>query len=148
MIEFHVEQNETGERLDVFLRSKLRYSRSAIAGWIKKDLIHVNQGTPEPSYLVQAGDAIDVIIPQPIATALTPQKIPLDILYEDDDLIVVNKPKGMVIYPSPGHSEGTLMNAILAHDPVFIEEMRRIKNEESGKGIPLEEAAKKWLTES
>ena len=67
------------------------------------------------NYKVKIGDEIDVCVPEPVMLTLKPQNIPLDIVYEDDDLLVVNKPKGMVAHPAPGNYDGTLVNALLYH---------------------------------
>src|SRR5262249_38948161 len=69
----------------------------------------------KPSHLVRAGDEVEVEVPEPVKAALEPEAIPLAILYEDDDLLAINKPPGLVVHPAPGHASGTLVNALLHH---------------------------------
>ena len=82
---------------------------------IKKGDILVNNKEEKESYKVQKGDQILVVIPKPEEKGLKKQEIPLDIIYEDEDILVVNKPKGMVVHPGNGNPDGTLVNAIMAH---------------------------------
>lgn len=93
-------------------------SRSRAKSLIDDGRIRVNDEPAKPKYHVQSGDKIvvDDVLPQPIS--LTPEDIPLDIVYEDNDVIVVNKPQGMVVHPSPGHPDHTLVNALLFHSPL------------------------------
>lgn len=93
-------------------------SRSQLKQAIDEDRVLVNQKVEKPKYQVQPGDHIEVTIPDPVALDLEPENIPLDIVYEDDDVIVVNKPAGMVVHPSPGHPDHTLVNALLYHSPL------------------------------
>lgn len=93
-------------------------SRSQLKQAIEEDRVLVNQKVEKPKYKVQPGDHIEVTIPDPVALDLEPENIPLDIVYEDDDVIVVNKPAGMVVHPSPGHPDHTLVNALLYHSPL------------------------------
>lgn len=93
-------------------------SRSQLKQAIDEDRVLVNQKVEKPKYKVQPGDQIEVTIPDPVALDLEPENIPLDIVYEDDDVIVVNKPAGMVVHPSPGHPDHTLVNALLYHSPL------------------------------
>lgn len=90
-------------------------SRSQVKKLIASGLVRVNSQISEPSYKIKADDRIKVIIPPPQEPAVRPENIPLDVVYEDDDLIVVNKPKGMVVHPAPGNYSGTLVNALLYH---------------------------------
>lgn len=106
---------ETG-RLDKVLTELLPdASRSQIQAWIKDGYVRVNGDTVKTNYKVQEGDAITVTEPEPEVLDVEPENIPLDILYEDEDLLVVNKPSGMVVHPSKGHLSGTLVNALLFH---------------------------------
>lgn len=105
----------TGERLDKYLADSLQVTRTIVQKWLQQDLVFVNWNIQNKNYRVQENDEIEVQIPDPIPCNVTAQEIPLDIVYEDDDLLVVNKPKGMVVHPAPGHLEGTLVNALLAH---------------------------------
>ncbi len=93
-------------------------SRSQLKQAIDDERVLVNQKVEKPKYKVQPGDQIEVTIPDPVALDLEPENIPLDIVYEDDDVIVVNKPAGMVVHPSPGHPDHTLVNALLYHSPL------------------------------
>ena len=77
--------------------------------------VTVNGRTVSKNYRQKAGDTVLVTLPEPESLELQPENIPLDIVYEDDDLLVVNKPKGMVVHPAPGHSTGTLVHALLYH---------------------------------
>lgn len=106
-------------RLDVSLAEELPdQSRSALQKLIRKGEVRVNGNVIlRPAYPVEAGDEIDLILPSRSGQALVPQAIPLDILFENEDVIVINKPAGMVVHPAPGHEEGTLANAVLAHAP-------------------------------
>lgn len=107
---------EAGTRLDVCLHEAYpEKSRNAFSNLIRQGCVTVNGQVRKESYKVNAGDVIDVVFPEPKATELAPQDIPLDILYEDDDLLVVNKPKGMVVHPAPGHEDNTLVNAVMYH---------------------------------
>lgn len=109
---------ETG-RIDKALTQLLPdYSRSQIQQWLKKDLVQVNDQPCKSNRKVVTGDVVTVNIPDPVTLDLTPEDIPLDIVYEDDQVLVVNKPQGMVVHPSAGHPNGTLVNALLAHTPL------------------------------
>lgn len=90
-------------------------SRSYIQKLVTEGKITANGKRIKSSYRVRTDDQIRVILPPVIAPDIVPEEIPLDVLYEDDDVIVVNKPKGMVVHPAPGHYQGTLVNALLAH---------------------------------
>lgn len=104
-------------RLDKFLMSQepLAPSRSQIRKWILDGSVVVNEQHPKPGYSIKPGDVITVAIPEPQPLELSPENIALDILYEDEQLIVLNKPAGMVVHPAPGHAEGTLVHALLHH---------------------------------
>lgn len=112
----YIPENETKTRLDSYLSQRLEdMSRSRIQGLIKNSSINVNGKSIKPGYILNDGDVIDIDIPEPKATELVPEDIPLDIVYEDNDIIVINKPKGMVVHPSNGHDGSTLVNALLYH---------------------------------
>lgn len=103
-------------RLDRWLAEQLPLSRSRIQKLIEQGHVQVNsQVCVSKKALVQQGDRIQVEIPEPEPLALQPEAIPLDILYEDDELLIINKPVGLVVHPAPGHSQGTLVQALLAH---------------------------------
>ncbi|SHJ89968.1 RluA family pseudouridine synthase [Hespellia stercorisuis] len=104
------------ERIDKFLADKMpETSRSYIQKIIKDSLVTVNGKNVKSNYKVSAGDQVSLQMPEPEVPDIVPEDIPLDVLYEDSDILVVNKPKGMVVHPSAGHFSGTLVNAILFH---------------------------------
>ncbi len=114
--EFEVRNEQEGERLDKYL--SIIYpdiSRSFFQKLIKEEQIFVNGKQEKGSYHVKEDDIVLVQIPDAVETAIVPENIPLDILYEDDDILIVNKPKGMVVHPSAGHCSGTLVNAVMYH---------------------------------
>ncbi len=110
---FEVESDS--KRIDAYLSEKLEdTSRVAIQRLVTNGKVLVNGKTVKASYKVQAGDKIEVEEEVPVEISLKAQNIPLDIIYEDKDIIVVNKPKGMVVHPANGNPDGTLVNAIMA----------------------------------
>lgn len=115
--EFVVDISDAGERLDVFLveNFKHKFSRSFIKKLVDKGNIEVNNKRPKAHYMVQAEDRLLVEIPQPEQLNVEPQNIPIDIVFEDRDIVVVNKQAGLVVHPSPGNYKGTLVNALLFH---------------------------------
>ena len=118
MEEYNLESSEewTDRRLDKVLSEYFDgYSRSFIKKLFDDDMIHVNSRSVKPSYKVKSGDMIDISVPDPVSIDIEPEDIPLDIIYEDDDVILVNKPKGMVVHPAPGHYSGTLVNGLMYH---------------------------------
>ena len=118
MEEYNLESSEewTDRRLDKVLSEYFDgYSRSFIKKLFDDGLILVNSKAVKPSYKVRAGDMIDISVPDPVSIDIVPEDIPLDIIYEDDDVILVNKPKGMVVHPAPGHYSGTLVNGLMYH---------------------------------
>jgi 23S rRNA pseudouridine1911/1915/1917 synthase len=116
VVSFTVEQS--GERLDRVIPAHLRgFSRAVVQRLIKTGEATVNGKPSRPSYRVQVGDKVVVRIPVEIPEPVVPEDIPLDIIYEDDALLVVNKPAGMVVHPALGHTSGTLVNALLAYCP-------------------------------
>ena len=107
---------DAGERLDSFVASALPdISRSYSKKLITDGKVLVNDSKAKPSYCVSEDDAISVQIQDPKPTKVQAQDIPIDIVYEDDDVIVINKARGMVVHPSAGHEDGTLVNALLYH---------------------------------
>ena len=114
IISFRTE--EAGERLDALLpRIVPGLTRSAAQKLISSGMVEVN-GTPvKKNYRSSPGEEVSVTLPEPEPAELVPQDIPLDVVYEDPDLIVINKPRGMVVHPAPGHPDGTLVNALLYH---------------------------------
>lgn len=112
-----VSEGEAGLRLDQFLARRTDYSRSRLSRWLKWGQVRVNGALREASYRVRAGEEVALTVPPPEPTELVPESRPLDILYEDDHLLVVNKPPGLVVHPGAGHRGGTLLNALVAHCP-------------------------------
>lgn len=113
---FEVEAEQEGERLDKFLSIIYpEFSRAFFQKLIKSKQASVNETPQKASYCVKIDDIVTVEIPDAVETTIEPENIPLDILYEDDDVLIVNKPKGMVVHPSAGHYSGTLVNAIMYH---------------------------------
>lgn len=112
-----VSQEDIGKRLDAWLavQAELSLTRSAAQQLLERGNILRNGKIPKKNEKLQAGDCISVEIPEPEAADVVAQNIPLDIVYEDAELLVVNKPKGMVVHPAPGHPDGTLVNALLYH---------------------------------
>ena len=107
---------EQSGRIDKVLSQELvDYSRSQIQQWLKDERVMVNGTTVKANYKVKAGDQVTIAVPEPTVLELTPENIPLEIVYEDEDVAVVNKPQGMVVHPSAGHPNGTLVNALLFH---------------------------------
>jgi 23S rRNA pseudouridine1911/1915/1917 synthase len=116
MITLVVPEEATGLRLDRFLAAAGQgWSRSQVTRWITDGHVQRNGRPAKPAHLVQGGDEIEVAPPPPSPSELLPQEIPLDVLYEDEHLIVINKPPGLVIHPAAGNPDGTLVNALLAH---------------------------------
>lgn len=115
-LEFTADPQAAGQRLDRFLADACdSMTRSALQNLIDQGAAVVN-GQPAPKrYKVRVGDCVAITIPDPRPLEAQPQNIPLDIVYEDTHLIVVNKPKGMVVHPAPGNPDGTLVNALLYH---------------------------------
>jgi 23S rRNA pseudouridine1911/1915/1917 synthase len=112
-------QGEKNERLDKFLVTSLpEFSRSRLAGLIADGFVSVNDAPARKAgQSIERGAKVTVIIPPPMPSGLVGEEIPLDILFENDDLMVVNKPAGMVVHPSAGHDTGTLVHAVLGYDP-------------------------------
>ena len=113
---YEVYAEHEGERLDKYL--SIIYSdmsRSFFQKLIKEQNIKVNDKCQKANYRMKVEDIVCVCIPDAVETTIAPEDIPLDILYEDEDVLVVNKPKGMVVHPSAGHCSGTLVNAIMFH---------------------------------
>jgi 23S rRNA pseudouridine1911/1915/1917 synthase len=154
---FHYINVESG-RLDVFLTSCLpEFSRSRIQGLIKDGLVRVEAETvTKAGRTLESGEQIEIRIPPPTPSGLVAEKIPLDIVFENADLVVVNKPAGMVVHPSPGHAQGTLVHAALGYIPelegIGGEErpgiVHRLDKDTSGLiVIAKNERAHRWLQE-
>ncbi len=104
-----------GERLDRFAAQMSGLTRSAVQGLADDGAVTVNGKTASKNYRLRSGDEVTVTVPEPTVYEAKPENIPLDIVYEDADLLVVNKPKGMVVHPAAGNYDGTLVNALLFH---------------------------------
>lgn len=113
---FLINDDTADQRIDKLLAIQLNeYSRSYIQKLLSNQAVFVNERIVKANYKVKAGDRIQVQIPEPELPNIQPENIPLDIVYEDSDLLIVNKPKGMVVHPAAGHYTGTLVNAIMYH---------------------------------
>ncbi len=151
-------EKEDRQRLDVFLTACLpEFSRSRIQGLIKDGFVKVGAETvTKAGRDLEPGEAIEIRIPPPVPSGLIAEDIPLDIVFENEDLVVVNKPAGMVVHPSPGHDSGTLVHAALGHIPelegIGGEErpgiVHRLDKDTSGLiVIAKNEGAHRWLQE-
>jgi 23S rRNA pseudouridine1911/1915/1917 synthase len=116
-----VAQEEAGSRLDQFLARRLDFSRARLQKLLKAGLVEVNGQRLPASYRVRPGDAVQLTVLPPEPSDLTPEPLPLNIVFEDRDLLVVNKPAGLVVHPGAGHRQGTLLNALLHHCPDLAE---------------------------
>lgn len=111
---FQIAENENQKRIDRLLAEKIpTLSRSYIQKLMKEQQIFVNERPVKANYKVSAGDSVTVVIPELKEPDIVPENIPLDVLYEDADILIVNKPKGMVVHPAAGHYSGTLVNALM-----------------------------------
>ena len=112
----NVAEEDVKKRIDVFLAGLMNdFSRSYIQKGIEEGWVKVNGKFVKPNYKLKKGDIVEAKIPAPKPLSVEPENIPLDIIYEDQDIIVVSKPRGMVVYPAPGNYSGTLVNALLYH---------------------------------
>lgn len=109
------EKSDAGMRLDAFIADKTELSRSSGARLCEDGAVCVNGKNEIKKYAVKEGDVIELIIPKVKEYGATPENIPLDVVYEDNYIIVINKPSGMVVHPAPGNYSGTLVNALLYH---------------------------------
>lgn len=112
---YKIEDEKDAIRIDKYLKDKLDISRSKLQEMIKKDLILVNNKPTKNSYILRLNDEIKVIDMLKHDTTVSPEEMDIDIIYEDDDLMVINKPSGMVVHPSFGHYSNTLVNGLLAY---------------------------------
>jgi 23S rRNA pseudouridine1911/1915/1917 synthase len=119
-LHWDIESEQVGQRLDRFLVSVLDgVSRSGVQQLIADDLVLVNGKASKPGYVLRLKDRVTALRATPASQMkqVTPQNLPLDVVFEDDDLLIVNKAAGMVVHPAPGNYEGTLVNALVAHYP-------------------------------
>lgn len=114
---FTIDDETAGRRIDALIASRIpELTRNHVQKLLEQGLVSCNGAVVSKGSLkLKVWDEVSVQIPEPEAMSVDPQSIPLDIVYEDEDLLIVNKPKGMVVHPAPGHSEGTLVNALLHH---------------------------------
>lgn len=116
MTKFFIEEKDSGQRIDQYLSRRMEdVSRSQIQKMIQENLIKVSDKPVKPNYRLISGDSIQVEFREPEVLDICPENIPLDILYEDSDLLILNKSKQMVVHPAPGHPSGTLVNALMYH---------------------------------
>ncbi|MBQ2729339.1 MAG: RluA family pseudouridine synthase [Clostridia bacterium] len=106
---------DIGKRADVFVSKAADVTRSAAAALIEKGAVSVNGKVCTKSLKISSGDRIEIEMPEPQICEVLPENIPLDVVYEDSDVIVINKPQGMVVHPAPGHTTGTLVSALMYH---------------------------------
>jgi 23S rRNA pseudouridine1911/1915/1917 synthase len=117
---YEVPARAVGHRLDQFLVESSGLSRAAVQRLIHQERVRVGYESRKASYRVRTGDRVVLALPPPEPSGIEPESIPLDILYEDGDLLVVNKPPGLVVHPGPGRRRGTLVNALLSYCPGLI----------------------------
>ncbi|NRS16053.1 RluA family pseudouridine synthase [Brevibacillus sp. HB1.4B] len=111
-----VEPADTSERIDKFITLQNEdWSRSQVQAWVKEGRVTVNGEPIKNNYKLQAEDEVTLRVPPPKEMAIQPEEMSLDIVYEDSDVVVVTKPRGLVVHPAPGHYSGTLVNGLLAH---------------------------------
>ncbi|MBR2353300.1 MAG: RluA family pseudouridine synthase [Clostridia bacterium] len=113
--EIRAEASDAGMRADAFLANHTELSRSAAVRLMESGYVRINGATVDKKYKIKAGDRCTVLLPESEPDEAQPEDIPLDVVYEDGDIIVINKPKGMVVHPAPGNPTGTLVNALLYH---------------------------------
>ncbi len=115
---WQVEEEQSGERVDKHIAEMLAdesVSRSQAQEWIRIGLVTINDNSAKPNTKLSTGDRIHVTLPEPEPLEAFPEDIPIDVVYEDSDVIVINKPRGMVVHPAAGHPSGTVVNALLHH---------------------------------
>ncbi|MED1916064.1 RluA family pseudouridine synthase [Brevibacillus sp. DP1.3A] len=111
-----VDPADKNERIDKFITLQNEdWSRSQVQAWVKEGRVTVNGEPIKNNYKLQAEDEVTLRVPPPKEMAIQPEEMSLDIVYEDSDVVVVNKPRGLVVHPAPGHYSGTLVNGLLAH---------------------------------
>ena len=116
VLNFTAGETEAGTRLDKYLADMVEdLTRSAAVLLLEEGKVTVNKKSAAKNYKIKTGDEVEISIPEPVEYEAKAENIPLDIVYEDDSLLVVNKPKGMVVHPAAGNYEGTLVNALLYH---------------------------------
>jgi len=115
-VSYTIEEQQQGERIDKAISSiQTEWSRTQISNWITDGIVKVNGETVKAKYKVKAGDVVEITVPEAEPLDVIAENLALDIVYEDADVLVVNKPKGMVVHPAPGHMTGTLVNGLMYH---------------------------------
>jgi 23S rRNA pseudouridine1911/1915/1917 synthase len=115
---FQIESEMAGNRLDQALQQLLPdYSRSRIQEWIREGFVSINEQLCKPRQKVFSGDRVDLDVPEQARISDRPQTVDFEILYQDEDLLIIDKPAGLVVHPAAGHQDGTLVNGLLARDP-------------------------------
>lgn len=117
VVEWTVEEQYASERIDKFITEALEedVSRTLVQQWVKDGHVKVNGKTIKPNYKLSEQDVISLRIPEPQGVELAAENIPLNVVYEDADVVVINKQRGLVVHPAPGHYSGTLVNALMYH---------------------------------
>ena len=112
---FIIDEKTAGNRLDKVLCDVMEISRKRAKDLLDEDRVRVNGNVEKPKHTMQIGDEVVVNVPPLASTEVLPEEMDLDIVYEDEDLLVINKPKGLVVHPAPGHYSGTLVNGLMAY---------------------------------
>ena len=116
VVTYTIEEQHAGERIDKAVSSlQTEWSRTQIGNWASEGVLTVNGEVVKPKYKVKTGDVIEITVPEVEELEIVAEDLNLEIVYEDADVLVVNKPKGMVVHPAPGHTTGTLVNGLMHH---------------------------------
>lgn len=114
--QWEMKEEQAGERIDkLIVTFDPAWTRAQIQEWIRQGRVQVEGKSVKPNYRVKQGETLQITPPEVVESAIEPEAIPLEICYEDQDLLVINKPRGLVVHPAPGHRSGTLVNALLHH---------------------------------
>jgi len=115
-VTYTIEEQHAGERIDKAVSSlQTEWSRTQIGNWVSEGVLTVNGEVVKPKYKVRTGDVIEITVPEAEELEIVAEDLNLEIIYEDADVLVVNKPRGMVVHPAPGHATGTLVNGLMHH---------------------------------
>ncbi|MGE7089985.1 RluA family pseudouridine synthase [Lysinibacillus sp. NPDC048646] len=115
-VTYTIEEQQQGERIDKAISTvQTEWSRTQIGNWVAEGIVKVNGETVKAKYKVKTGDVVEITVPEAEPLDVIAENLVLDIVYEDADVLVVNKPKGMVVHPAPGHLTGTLVNGLMYH---------------------------------
>ena len=116
VVTYIIEEQHAGERIDKAVSSlQTEWSRTQIGNWVSEGVLTVNGEVVKPKYKVRTGDVIEITVPEVEELEIVAEDLNLEIIYEDADVLVVNKPRGMVVHPAPGHATGTLVNGLMHH---------------------------------